>query len=139
VTKLVNNGLLIEEPSGKGFIYRIGPTYTDAVNAPVYRQALVQWEPIIDRIADLLLRVPTRDTEVVATVHSVWSSLAHQTRQRISETQVVNEVKRWKARRNPPLDDASIIEMIRSLHVLGWIDVDLDDTAFFEDELALTV
>lgn len=137
VTKLVNNGLLVEEPSGKGFIYRVGPTYADAVSAPEYRRVLSEWEPRIDRITDLLLRIPTHDTEIAATVHSAWASLAQESQQRVTETQVLNEVKKWKARRNPPLDDADVIEMIRSLHTLQWIEVDLDDTRFVDEELTL--
>lgn len=140
LTRLVNNGLLREEKIGRMFILRPGQTYQDAVNAPLYRAALQQWEDKVDRIADLLLRVPTPDTEVAATVHYAWSSLARTTDTKVSEADLLEEVRRWKQRRNPPLDDDAIREAILNLSVLRWIDVDMASVeALDESEMLLDV
>ncbi len=57
VTRLVNNGVLQEERVGRMFRVVPGRTYADA--AAAYREAISGWEPIIDRIADLFLRMDT--------------------------------------------------------------------------------
>lgn len=144
LTKLVNNGLLTEDPIGKMLVLRIGPTYEDAVQASAYQQYLTEWEPLIDRIADLLLRIPTRDTEIGATVHFAWASLAHEAgRSAVPQERILEEVKKWKQRRNPPLKDEDITSTIRSLDALGWIEIELDSAALEEfakeDELLLSV
>ncbi|HLY29694.1 MAG TPA: macro domain-containing protein [Ktedonobacterales bacterium] len=144
LTKLVNNGLLIEEPVGKMLVLRTGPTYADAVQAVAYQQLLAEWESIIDRITDLLLRIPTRDTEIAATVHFAWKILAQETRRSaVPQERILGEVKRWKQRRNPPLRDEDIVLTSRSLDALGWIEIELDPAALEEfareDELLLSV
>lgn len=138
--KLVNNGLLHEDPGEKMLVLRAGPTYIDAIHAPVYQRTLAEWEPQLDRVTDLLLRIPTRDTELVATVHYTWVSLLQEKAQRVSQAQVLEEVRRWKLRRRPPIDDDVIIQTIWNLSALGWIDVELDVTTLAdEDKLLLGV
>jgi O-acetyl-ADP-ribose deacetylase (regulator of RNase III) len=140
LTKLVNNGLLHEDSSGQMLVLRAGSTYYDAVHAPLYQSALAEWESQIDRVTDLLLRIPTRDTELAATVHYTWASIAQETNQQISQAQVLDEVKRWKLRRRPPIDDAAITQAIWNLCALEWIDLELDVTTLAdEDKLLLGV
>lgn len=134
ITKLVNNGLLREDRFGQMLALKPGPTYHDAVEAPLYREALAQWESVIEQIADLLLRIPTTETEVVATVHNAWASLARERQRRITESEVVGAVQEWKRRRKPPLNDEAIIQTIRNLYTLGWVDVDLDADAMLAEE-----
>lgn len=133
ITKLVNNGLLREEDYGQMFVLKPGPTYSDAIHASLYHDALQQWEPAIERIVDLLLRLSTRDTEVAATVHCAWSTLTQESHRRVTETEVLDEVKRWKQRRNPLLDDDAIVQSIRDLHLLRWMDVKLDASALLDE------
>ena len=124
-------------------VLRAGPTYFDAIHAPVYQRALAEWEPLLDRVTDLLLRIPTRDTELVATVHYAWTSLAQEaqeTGERVSQAQVLEAVNQWKLRRKPPIDDHVITQTIWNLCALGWIDVELDVTTLAdEDKLLLGV
>ena len=57
-TRLVNNGLIVEQRNGQMFKVEDGPTYADAVEA--FRTELEDWRPMIERAADLLLRTSTR-------------------------------------------------------------------------------
>lgn len=119
ITRLVNNGLIQEEQLGKMFAVKPGSTYKDAARA--FRTELTQWEPIINRIVDLFLRMRTHEAEVAATVHFTAQELAHESREMVSETAVLEGVKHWKQRRRPPLNDEEIAQAIRDLNLLGWI------------------
>jgi hypothetical protein len=117
-SKLVNNGLIREERFGKMLRVRVGLTYEDARRA--YAKELEQWESTLERIADLFLRMPTKDAEIAATVHFVNLSLAESLSRVPTEVEVLEEVMRWKARRRPPLNPKEIANTIRSLNMLGW-------------------
>lgn len=119
VTKLVNNGLLQENRIGRMFAVRPGPTYHDAKG--IYRKDLERWDPLIERIADLFLRVHTHEAEVAATVHFAARSLALDAGNKPSEMEVFEEVKRWKQKRRPPIEEVEIARTIRSLNLLGWL------------------
>lgn len=122
LTRLVNNGLVHEEPRGRMYVVVPGPTYGDA--AKMTQAQLNQWDPIIDRVADLFLRIQRTDqAEVAATVHFAARSLRGEMGATPSETDVLTEVKRWKERRKPPLDDEEIAHTIRNLNMLHWLDV----------------
>jgi uncharacterized protein YwgA/O-acetyl-ADP-ribose deacetylase (regulator of RNase III) len=119
VTKLVNNGLLQENKIGRMFAVRPGPTHKDAKE--LFRKDLERWDPLIERIADLFLRVGTHEAEVAATVHFAAQSLVLGGGSEPSEMDVFEEVKRWKQRRRPPLQEGEIARAIRSLNLLGWL------------------
>jgi O-acetyl-ADP-ribose deacetylase (regulator of RNase III)/uncharacterized protein YwgA len=121
ITSLVNNGLIREEQLGRMFAVKVGPTYEDARRA--YRQDLSHWRPLIERIADLFLRMRTTEAEVAATVHFAAMSLARSMHDKPSEKEVLADVLRWKQRRRPPLSEMEIARTIRSLAALGWLDV----------------
>ena len=122
-TRLVNNGLIQEIQLGRMFSVKPGPTYKDAVQA--FRTELAQWETIIDRISDLFLRMRTQEAEVAATVHFTAQTLAKMERESVSEMAILEGVKRWKQKRNPPLKEEEISQSIRDLNLLGWINAKL--------------
>jgi wyosine [tRNA(Phe)-imidazoG37] synthetase (radical SAM superfamily) len=78
---------------------------------------------LIERIADLFLRMRTTEAEVAATVHFAAMSLARSMHDKPSEEEVLAEVLRWKQRRRPPLSEVEIARTIRNLAALGWLDV----------------
>ncbi len=123
ISKLVNNGLIVEEPAGERMIQiRVGSTYELAIRN--YRAELTQWEELIERVADLFLRMRrTRQAEVAATVHFAAKYLAGPGDGRPSEADVFAAVKAWKLRREPPFRDEEIAHAIRSLNLLDWLDV----------------
>lgn len=122
VTRLINNGLVQERQRGQMFEVFVGPTYGEVRNE-VERQ-IVQYEPQIERIADLFLRMNSKQAEIAATVHYAAVELGTRFKRRPSEWQVFHEVLNWKRKRKPPLDPKDIGAAIRNLAVLGWIDVD---------------
>lgn len=119
-TRLVNNGLLMEQRNGRMFVVKPGPTYEDT--AAAYSKELSEWNQIIENTVDLALRMHTKQAEIAATVHFVAERLS-ENNHRPSETDVLNEVRRWKQKRRPPLKDDDISQTIRHLNILGWIDV----------------
>ncbi|MBM3943525.1 MAG: Appr-1-p processing protein [SAR202 cluster bacterium] len=122
VTQLVNNGLILEERLGPMFEVKPGPTFEDAQRA--YQADIKQFDPVIDRVADLFLRVQTRQAEVAATVHFAAATLAKQLDRRPFEQEVLAHVREWKQGRRPPLDESEIATTVRNLAVLRWIDVE---------------
>jgi len=135
ITRLVNNGLIREVQLGRMFAVKPGPTYGDAASA--FRTELIQWESIINRITDLFLRMRTQEAEVAATVHFTAQVLNHEARGTVSETAVLEGVKRWKQRRRPPLNDEEIAQTIRDLNLLGWIKAKLSSELPLAQEATL--
>jgi len=123
VAKLINNGLLLEEQEGNWFVVRPGPTYKDARNA--YREELRKWVEPIERVADLLVHVEgSRGIELAATAHFAAKALDDSRGENdLTERDVFNAVGEWKARRDPPFDDAEVAATIRDLGLLGWLKV----------------
>lgn len=121
ITGLVNQGLIEEKQLGRMFRVKPGSTFTDA--RQLCGNELAQWTAIIDHVADLFLRMQTRDAEIAATVHFAAKSLAEQTHTKPQEIAVVDEVMRWKQKRRPPLNRDEVSITTRYLNVLGWLDL----------------
>ncbi|MFX0202810.1 MAG: macro domain-containing protein [Candidatus Hodarchaeota archaeon] len=120
ITKLLNNGLMREERLGPMFAIKVGPTFKDAKKA--YVDNLSKWELIVEKTADLFMRMDTKQTEVVTTVLFTARSMAraHDTDQP-SERDILDEVMQWKRRHRPPLDEGEVALAVRNLAALGWI------------------
>jgi uncharacterized protein YwgA len=120
ITRLVNNGLIREEKAGRAFTVKVGPTFGDARKA--YAPELRRWEGIIERVADLFVRLNTDQAEVVATVLYATEELRprdpHPT-----EQDVLRNVMTWKQKRRPPLNEGEVAWTIRNLAALGWLPV----------------
>lgn len=121
ITRLVNNGLICEERLGSMFAVRVGPTFADARRA--YADELQQWDSTIERIADLFLRMNTRQAEIAATVLFAARSLERARSSLPTEWDVLAAVMEWKQRRKPQLYEGSVAETIRNLAALGWLRV----------------
>jgi len=119
VARLANNGLVQERQLGRMLAVKPGPTYKDVANR--LQTELAQWEPIINQITDLFLRMRTQQAEVAATVHFTAQMLSREEGETVSEMAILDGVKRWKQKRRPPLSDEEIAQSIRDLNVLGWI------------------
>ncbi|MBW2038614.1 MAG: macro domain-containing protein [Deltaproteobacteria bacterium] len=121
ITQLVNNGLIREEQLGRMFAVKVGPTFEDARKA--YVNDLVKWESIIDKTADLFMRMQTRQSEVVATVLFAANILSNKINDQPSEAEVLHEVMQWKQRRRPKLNAKEVAYTIRNLAALRWLKV----------------
>jgi O-acetyl-ADP-ribose deacetylase (regulator of RNase III)/uncharacterized protein YwgA len=120
-TVLVNNGLIREEQLGRMFVVRPGPTLPDALRA--FSAELQAWNNLINRVAELFMRMNTARAEIAASVLFAARSLAKEKGAPPSEEEVLAAVMRWKQRRKPPLNRAAVAETVRSLAGLGWLDV----------------
>jgi O-acetyl-ADP-ribose deacetylase (regulator of RNase III)/uncharacterized protein YwgA len=121
VTSLVNNSLIREERLGRMLALRTGRTYQDA--RKVYASDLERWEPIIEKIADLFMRMNTQRAEAVATVLFAGRALQEVKQEQPSELDVVDAVMQWKRRRKPSLDRTAVASTVRNLAALGWLKV----------------
>jgi uncharacterized protein YwgA len=120
-TRLVNNGLIREDRRGRMFAVHTGPTYRDAKEA--YGDEMAKWEPIVERLADLFVRMNTNQSEIAATVHFAAQALSSRSGRKPTEREVLSEVMDWKQRRRPPIDEGEVADAIRHLAMLGWIHV----------------
>jgi hypothetical protein len=136
ISRLANNGLITEQQLGRMIQLRPGSTLDDALRA--FSTSIQEWEPILDRLVDLFLRMrTTKQAEIAATVHFVAAELRRQNQIRPHERAVLDAVMQWKLRRQPPLDRAEVARTIRDLAVLGWLEVDSSNDLPLSDEDAL--
>jgi hypothetical protein len=115
----VHANLIKEEMRGGRLIIKPGPRHAQA--ARIFFADVEGWRPIIDRVADLFLRLEPRMARVAATVHFAALGLTREGQEKPTEAEVLGEVKRWKQRCRPPLKDKEIASTIRSLNILGWL------------------
>ncbi|MCS6954585.1 MAG: macro domain-containing protein [Bryobacterales bacterium] len=135
IAALVNNRLIYEQKLGRMLAVRVGPTYPDARKA--YEKEIEKWEPVIERIADLFMRMDTRRAEVAASVHFAAGLLKKSLRDRTDESAVLEAVMKWKSRRRPAFDRTKVAITIRNLNLLRWIDVEPSNDLPVPDEEAL--
>ncbi len=121
VSRLVNNGLIQEESLGRMFSVKVGPTFKDAYKA--YKAQIEQWESIVEKTADLFVRVRTDQAEVVASVLFAASELSEAKSEQPTEVDVLASVMQWKQRRRPPLEKDEVAYTIRNLAALNWLKV----------------
>lgn len=69
------------------------------------------------------MRMRTDQAEAAATVHFTAAELSLTKDAKPTELDVLDEVMKWKQRRRPPFDAAQVAMTIRSLAMLGWLDV----------------
>lgn len=119
ITRLVNNGLILEERRGRMFSVKVGPTFNDV--REIYRVQIGRWEPIIEKTADLFLRMRTEQAEITASVLYAANELMEIKKAEPTEMDVLNFVLQWKLRRQPPLDKVEIASVIRNLAALNWL------------------
>ena len=119
--KLINNGLLQEERQGKMFMVKIGPNFNRIRQK--YAPAFERWVKILDKTADLFMRVNTDQAEVIATVLFAAQELRQNSEVQPTETDVLHAVMQWKQKRRPPLDEITVALIIRNLGVLRWLNV----------------
>jgi uncharacterized protein YwgA len=136
-TRLVNNGLIREEPLGTRMLaVKVGPTFEDARKA--YAKHLEGWEQVISKMSDLFMRTNTHQAELTATVLFVANDLRRTQTTPVTERDVLEAVMEWKQRRKPALDPAEIALTIRNLAALTWLDVQPSSDLPIPEEERLT-
>jgi hypothetical protein len=103
------------------FSVKVGQTFEDARKS--YINDLEKWNPILEKITDLFLRMQTWQAEIVATVLFAAYIVVQTKKEKPSENEVLEEVMRWKQRRRPHLEKADVAVTIRNLAALNWLKV----------------
>ena len=97
---------------------------------------LEQWNPIIEKVVDLFLRMDTHQAEIVATVLFAARALESGSKELPTERQILEAVMQWKQRRKPPLTESDVAWTIRNLAMSDWLQVKASmDLPLPEDEL----
>lgn len=136
ITKLVNNGLIIEEQLGRMFSVKTGPTFEDA--SKIYQKEIEESNIIIERLTDLFLRInTTHQAELASTVHFAALSYQKEHKEKPSETDVLNAVEDWKQRRTPSFDKTEVARTIRNLASLGLLSVKPSKDLPIQEEVLL--
>ena len=132
-TRLINNGLLVEQRNGSMFELRSGPTYKDAVERN--QEQLEEWRPAIERVTDLLLRSSPERLPILATAHFAADSLQSERGSIPTIREVVDEVRRWK----PTLEEREVAEAVFTLNVLGCMSEPIPSDSSFAPDFASQV
>jgi O-acetyl-ADP-ribose deacetylase (regulator of RNase III) len=114
--RLVNNGLLTEQSSGRYQLVTVGRTFEDARKR--FADELSMYDGAIQHVTDLMLRLPPRRTELAATVHFAAQALTMRTGVNPSDEAVIAEVRRWKKTK---FDRDEVLAALGSLEMLGWL------------------
>jgi O-acetyl-ADP-ribose deacetylase (regulator of RNase III)/uncharacterized protein YwgA len=122
ISKLVNNGLMEERPLGKMIAVFPGQTFMDARRA--FEADLGQWNELIERVADLFVRIRTEQAEIAASVLFTARTLPMSDAASMTESDVLQAVLKWKIRRNPPLKTEEVAQTVRSLNILQWVHLE---------------
>lgn len=120
-SRMMNNRLIREQRKGRMFEITVGPTFEDARKA--YASELRGWEPTLERVADLFVRMDTGKAEETATVIHATRELVERKKEPPSEKEVLDAVMEWKRGRRPAMDETSVALTIRELAALGWLKV----------------
>lgn len=119
-SRLVNNGLLHEEADGRMHRIMVGPTFEAARVA--YRDDITWWEPLIEDVVDLFMRVDSSGAEVIASALFATRELTT-AKERPTERMVFDTVMEWKKRRKPALAEETVATTIRTLAARNWLEV----------------
>ena len=99
--------------------FHVGQTFNDAKRA--YAGQIQQWESIIEQVADLFMRMKTKQAEVAATVYFAAQESKNCEEQPLTERDVLATVMKWKQKRRPPLEEKEVAMTVRHLNMLNWI------------------
>jgi hypothetical protein len=94
---------------------------------------------IIEKTADLFMRLDTKQAEVVATVLFAAQALQEREKTRPSESDVLKAVMDWKQRRRPPLEEPEVALTVRNLAALKWLQVTPSSNLPLPDETGLDI
>ncbi|MDI6732455.1 MAG: macro domain-containing protein [Planctomycetota bacterium] len=138
LTKLVNNGLIEEEPIDRLLKVKVGSTFGDAERT--YQDEIKSNEDIIEKLTDLFCRLKnTRQVELASTVHFARKTMKTELGDKPTEKELLDEVMEWKKKARPPYDEIEVAKTIRNLAILSWLDVKASEQIPLEAEAELIV
>lgn len=114
--RLADAGIIQERQLGSMLQVTLGPEFAEARKR--YKDNISQWSPLLDKTADLFLRLNTDQAEMVATVLYAGQELKNKNDP--SEKDILHSVVDWKKKR---MDPDEVAQTIRNLGVLNWLNV----------------
>ena len=113
---------------------QVGLTHEAAYKT--YLADLEHWEPIIEKVSDLFMRVNTQQAEIIATVVYATRELESAKGEKPTEREIVDAIMQWKQKRRPPLNEGEVALTVRNLAALNWLEVEAShDLPLPEDAL----
>jgi O-acetyl-ADP-ribose deacetylase (regulator of RNase III)/uncharacterized protein YwgA len=133
IARMQNNGIIEEHHRGRMFEVVTGRFFDDARSS--YADSIAEWEEIVNRTVDLMIRFDATRAEAAATAHFTASKLATELGRAPTISEVVAAVEAWKIRRRPEFKRDDILRAIVHLGTRGWLQVqpDEDSAAAVED------
>jgi O-acetyl-ADP-ribose deacetylase (regulator of RNase III)/uncharacterized protein YwgA len=131
LSRLINNGLVVEESLGKMLSIKPGPTFEDARKA--YANKIEEWSPTIDKVVDLFMRLNTEQAEIIASVIFAVDQLMLTGKEKPLVQDVSTYVMEWKRQKIPPLSLGKVEEAIRNLAILDLIEISAESSFFMVD------
>jgi len=120
---LLSAKLITESDLGRLKEIRTGEAFN--TKRQKYSSKIVEQESLIDKTADLFLRMNTNQSEITGTIIYSYNELKRS--HKPSELDVFDEVMAWKKRHRPPLIEKEVADAIRNLAILGWLKVDYSE------------
>lgn len=115
--RLADAGVIQERQLGQMLQVFPGPEFEETRKR--YESDISQWSPMLDKTADLFLRLNTNQAEMVATVLYAGHELKE--KQDATEQDVLQSVVAWKKER---MNQKEVAQTIRNLGVLNWLSVE---------------
>lgn len=124
-SSLINNGLVEEHSVGKMIVHKVGTSFDNVLRSNYYMERIGNWNTEIDKVTDLVMRMRSaRQAELAASLIFVADDMTRDNRELPSEQMVVDEVSTWKKNRDGvPVRQAELVEAIRMLQALDWIQL----------------
>jgi len=127
-----NQSLIIESQYYKMMRLSVGDEYYSLKKE--FSEDLARWEPQIEKTVDLFSRIKNTDqAEEVTTILYSAKDLSKENK-KVTEDDVLHYIIGWKKTWNNPLKKESVIDSIRNLEALGWINLTHKEiTAFIQN------
>ncbi|MBN1472898.1 MAG: macro domain-containing protein [Syntrophaceae bacterium] len=123
ISVMSNNNLLIEKNNGQGFQYLPGDAYLKMRDK--HKNLFDRYKIVIDRTADLFMRMDTNQAEIVSTILFSSRRLKQNVDNiEVSEKEIFDRVMDWKKKRRPPLKKEDVAIAIRNLVMLRWLNAE---------------
>jgi len=134
ISVMSNNNLLIEKNNGRGFQYLPGDSFLKMREKN--KDILDRYKNIIDRTADLFMRMDTHQAEIVSTILLSSRRLKNSgDNTSITEQDIFDRVMDWKKKRRPPLKGEEVATAIRNLVMLRWLNAEFSPDLPVQDYL----
>lgn len=128
-----NSNLIKEQMLGRMMAIRVGSNYSDIKNK--YQDTIDSYSKQIEKTVDLFTRIKsTEQAEEVTTVLFTAKKLKNDKKSKnVSEQEVFDFIIKWKKTWNTADKHKAIVETMRNLEMLRWVNLEYSDSLPFND------